>query len=338
MTTSVSTEEATTPIMSTVRALPNTFIPELEYHGVCNYETCQLGKCLQNGTCECIKPAFGKYCDRIDECFVLRCVRGNCVTGKGCVCENGFTGKKCETSLYSTSTTSTTIITTTTTTTATTTATNTATTTDTTTATTTSTHTDTTSYSATYTSTTVATTTTTASSTTSKIISILNKVAPNLFHKHIVTNKPTTNPESTVVTTFSRAMPSTEASTTPVITSCDNGGLFIDNSCICLNQFTGLRCEIAPSFSDSATANYLTKEPELEGIDRGMDLIQNIKNTKEELSNTKKITSPNSNEDLIPIFTISRYNTRNKNTSGANKNLFWPWFGKFMLAFFQYSV
>lgn len=39
----------------------------------CNLDNCQFGKCLNNGTCECTRPAFGKYCDQIDECLVLTC-------------------------------------------------------------------------------------------------------------------------------------------------------------------------------------------------------------------------------------------------------------------------
>lgn len=39
----------------------------------CNSENCQFGKCILNGTCDCRKPAFGKYCDQIDECLVLMC-------------------------------------------------------------------------------------------------------------------------------------------------------------------------------------------------------------------------------------------------------------------------
>jgi hypothetical protein len=58
----------------TTRGLYNTFIPKSEYQGMCNYNTCQLGKCLTNGTCECVKPAVGKFCDQIDECLVLKCI------------------------------------------------------------------------------------------------------------------------------------------------------------------------------------------------------------------------------------------------------------------------
>ncbi len=51
--------------------VPNVFGNEIIER--CNYETCQLGKCLKNGTCECIYPAIGKFCDRIDECLILKC-------------------------------------------------------------------------------------------------------------------------------------------------------------------------------------------------------------------------------------------------------------------------
>ena len=59
----------------TTRAILNTFVPISEfYNEPCNFDTCQLGKCLKNGTCECIPPAIGKFCDHIDECLVLKCV------------------------------------------------------------------------------------------------------------------------------------------------------------------------------------------------------------------------------------------------------------------------
>jgi hypothetical protein len=58
----------------TTRGLYNTYVPTSDYHELCNYNTCQLGKCLENGTCECVKPAIGKFCDQIDECLVLKCV------------------------------------------------------------------------------------------------------------------------------------------------------------------------------------------------------------------------------------------------------------------------
>jgi hypothetical protein len=48
--------------------------PVFTNNETCNYDTCQLGKCLQNGTCFCAKPAYGPYCDLIDECLILKCV------------------------------------------------------------------------------------------------------------------------------------------------------------------------------------------------------------------------------------------------------------------------
>lgn len=58
----------------TTRGLYNTYVPNMDYQELCNYNTCQLGKCLPNGTCECVKPAVGKFCDQIDECLVLKCI------------------------------------------------------------------------------------------------------------------------------------------------------------------------------------------------------------------------------------------------------------------------
>ena len=50
----------------------NTYIP-LNSIEPCNHNTCQLGRCLENGTCECIEPAVGKYCEKINECVFLKC-------------------------------------------------------------------------------------------------------------------------------------------------------------------------------------------------------------------------------------------------------------------------
>lgn len=58
----------------TTRGIYNTFVPTSDYQELCNYNTCQLGKCLPNGKCECVKPAVGRFCDKIDECLVLKCI------------------------------------------------------------------------------------------------------------------------------------------------------------------------------------------------------------------------------------------------------------------------
>lgn len=56
-----------------------TYIPTVATVELCNYSTCQLGKCLENGTCQCIEPAFGKYCEQINECLFVSCVHVSCV-------------------------------------------------------------------------------------------------------------------------------------------------------------------------------------------------------------------------------------------------------------------
>jgi hypothetical protein len=43
----------------------------------CNAENCRLGECLENGTCKCSYPVFGKNCDKIDECLVIKCLNVN---------------------------------------------------------------------------------------------------------------------------------------------------------------------------------------------------------------------------------------------------------------------
>lgn len=69
VTNNTSTNKPKTKLISIL----NTFVPKLDVQSECNYDTCQLGKCLSNGTCECVKPAFGKFCDQIDECLSLSC-------------------------------------------------------------------------------------------------------------------------------------------------------------------------------------------------------------------------------------------------------------------------
>lgn len=120
-------------------------------------------------------------------------------------------------------------------------------------------------------------------------------------------------------TTFFQAKP-----TTQYINSCENGGLLIDNICICLNQFTGLRCEIPPTFSDSSSFYpFHTKAPELESIEP----ITPRKFSYPSSSKTEKIETKNEDEELIPIFTISRFNSKTKNIT-SQRSFYWPWFGK----------
>jgi hypothetical protein len=190
----------------------------------------------------------GRFCDQIDECLLLKCIHGKCVNGKGCVCEFGYNGYNCEKVIeLSTkkSTTSTTSLS--------------------------SLSPDTIKlgfYQKLF-------NTTTRSAFTSLLMS--TTLAKNNYNSSIAiktsqTSTPTTKTmSSTSTTTLSTSTSSTMSTTTFLmsttlypslaiyptthknnhenylfttqpITSCKNGGLLIDNICICLNQFTGPRC------------------------------------------------------------------------------------------------
>ncbi len=73
MTTTVTTKTTTLTEPTTTTADLRTFIPINDFEP-CNHNTCQLGRCLENGTCQCIEPAIGKYCEKINECIFLKCV------------------------------------------------------------------------------------------------------------------------------------------------------------------------------------------------------------------------------------------------------------------------
>lgn len=113
------------------------------------------------------------------------------------------------------------------------------------------------------------------------------------------------------------------------ISSCENGGLLIDNMCLCLNQFSGLRCEKPPTFTDTFL---YTKKPELESIEP-MSTTSALKDL------STKTIEIETNEQLIPIISLSRFNTKTKNIT-SRRTFYWPWFGKiinFNLFFFNYN-
>ena len=193
---------------------------------------------------------MGKHCDQIDECLLLKCIHGKCVTGKGCICESGYNGTNCEKVLpknishlttkksslspdtiklgfyqkiFNTtiraalnSTPSSTIFTSPTT------------------------FMDKSSSitSSTTISSTTMTTSTTATETTkttSKVYTKKSSAYPTVLKQTMLyPSLPTTHKNNLLVEDF--------LTTTQPITSCKNGGLLIDNICICLNQFTGPRC------------------------------------------------------------------------------------------------
>lgn len=192
------------------------------------------------------------------------------------------------------------------------------------------------------TSTTKITTSTTPTTTIETTTSAITKISPRLIPtptnrinitkiinykfdlKKNITTQATTLIKSGVLITPSYLKKNTTTfyTTTQYIANCDNGGLLIDNVCICLNQFTGVRCEIPPTFSDSSAFNLQTKAPELESIEPITPKLFSIQSSpKSDKSEAKE------DEDLIPIFTISRFNTKTKNIS-SQRSIYWPWFGK----------
>lgn len=74
--TQIITTSELSMISTTTIKPSNLFIP-LKNVEPCNHNTCQLGRCLENGTCQCIEPAIGKYCEKINECIFLKCLHVN---------------------------------------------------------------------------------------------------------------------------------------------------------------------------------------------------------------------------------------------------------------------
>lgn len=183
---------------------------------------------------------------------------------------------------------------------------------------------------------------------------------------------------STMTSQFSSTLtPSVTFLTTPVIAECENGGLYIDNMCICLNHFTGARCEIAPIFAEQAIVEdaeainmqnslhgsspsslpELKKFNEIEILNKLLNSTNtsittksiNINSTNVISTTTKSINTItiglnsevvsleptiirdqvgfDSENELVPVFTLSRYNVRNKNVT-AHRSVYWPWFGR----------
>jgi len=267
------------------KAVLNTYIPKGEnFMGSCNYNTCQLGKCLKNGTCECVHPAVGKYCDQIDECLVLKCVHGHCVTGKGCLCEKGFSGSTCEVKLrrrmknkFNSE------------------------------------------YKANQT---VIKTKIASVEDENSLLITPTTITPTLSD---LTESSTTTPTTT--TSSSTTTTTTTTTTSEIITSCENGGLFIDNICICLNQFTGKQCEIAPQFEETTEIN--KDESESSDATQSASTVTSSPSTPHS-SNKKGHNEQIDLEDgLIPVFTFNRLSRFKSNESSLiePRNIYWPWFG-----------
>jgi hypothetical protein len=71
-----SNNETSTKKSTSTTSPLNSFVPSKNIEP-CNHNTCQLGRCLENGLCQCIEPAIGKYCEKINECIFLRCLHVN---------------------------------------------------------------------------------------------------------------------------------------------------------------------------------------------------------------------------------------------------------------------
>lgn len=226
-------------------------------------------------------------------------------------------------------------------------------------------------------------TTTTSSSTTSTTTTTTTETAQTTT----TSNLPSTSPSMMVKSSLTKANRVSQTivdySTTQPVTSCENGGLLIDNVCICLNQFSGVRCELVPGYSDPSlySTNIIKKDNEMDlstllnietatnspgDVSRKFIQLVSDKASKmlsslhqkplyvvDETSVTKKVSSAESNtkieettsqsekrdrpssihsnseneDEMIPLFTLSRYNGPKGRNGTRSRQIYWPWFG-----------
>jgi hypothetical protein len=126
--------------------------------------------------------------------------------------------------------------------------------------------------------------------------------------KNVTTTKlimSTTNEiTSTITTTLIISATTIAQPTTLTKFSCENGGIFIDNSCICLNFFTGDRCEIPPGFF----------------VDEQNNAGDTIADTNDS-RNTLIIETTKKNDQATKKFKVfTKFNENPEDT------MFWPWF------------
>jgi hypothetical protein len=145
------------------------------------------------------------------------------------------------------------------------------------------------------------------------------------------TETPTSNETTTTTITTTAAVTITTTTTTStasiLITNCENGGLLIDGSCLCLNQYTGPRCEITPEqavLNENDTNLYLSSK---------QSAIAKVKSASNpELSKNKNPLNKNQeNEDSS---SLKRINSKieDENTSVIERSedqtkMHWPWLG-----------
>ncbi len=145
----------------------------------------------------------------------------------------------------------------------------------------------------------------------------------------------TTSSTTAITTTFTTSTTSTTTATTTtsssplVITSCENGGLLIDNSCLCLNQYTGARCEITPeqaALNENDTNFYMPSK---------QSAIAKVKSaSNSEMSKNKNSLKNNQeNEDFSSQKRLNS-KTDDENSSVLERSeeqtkIHWPWLGNY---------
>ncbi len=139
----------------------------------------------------------------------------------------------------------------------------------------------------------------------------------------------TTEPTSTTTIITITSTTSTTSSSPIVITSCENGGLLIDNSCLCLNQYTGPRCEITPEqavLNENDTSLYVSSK---------QTAIAKVKSASNpELSKNKNPLKINQeNEDSLSQKRLN-FKADDENSSIIERaeeqnKVHWPWLGNF---------
>jgi hypothetical protein len=136
---------------------------------------------------------------------------------------------------------------------------------------------------------------------------------------------------STTTSTTTTSTTTTTTTTSETITSCENGGLFIDNICICLNQFTGKRCEIAPEFEDTTESNteVLESSETTESVSTATKIATSSPCTPHSTNDNGRHEQVNLEDGLIPVFTFNRLSRFKSNESSLiePRNIYWPWFG-----------
>ena len=101
----------------------------------------------------------------------------------------------------------------------------------------------------------------------------------------------------------------TKNQNTTHINTCENGGILIDNTCICLNQFSGYRCEILPKLSRFSSSEIISKESKnISDFDSG-DLAEKNLNSKLNISTSTFTSTTTQSVTTIEISTTTQTST-----------------------------